>query len=272
MRNPALNQAILEPQARDFYRQALHILTQSQVPFLVGGAYAFERYTGIARHTKDLDLFSRPEDCPRLLNALAEQGYQTEMAVPHWLGKATCGDHCVDIIFRSANGCLTMNDECLENAVEDVIFDVPVKLIAPEEMIASKAFVMARDRFDGADVAHLLRACADRLDWSYLLHRFGDSWRVLLSHLILFGFIYPGEQDQIPSTVMEQLLHQLHTETHHLPEKLCRGTLLAPLQYRTDVEKWHYQDARLRPWGNLSSVDIDRWIDHLHDEQGESGC
>ena len=32
------------------------------MPFLVGGAYAFERYTGIARHTKDFDLFIHPRD------------------------------------------------------------------------------------------------------------------------------------------------------------------------------------------------------------------
>ena len=30
-----------------------------EVPFLVGGAYAFAHYTGIVRHTKDLDLFVR---------------------------------------------------------------------------------------------------------------------------------------------------------------------------------------------------------------------
>ena len=29
------------------------------MPFLVGGAYAFARYTGIERHTKDFDVFVR---------------------------------------------------------------------------------------------------------------------------------------------------------------------------------------------------------------------
>jgi len=30
------------------------------------------------------------------------------------------------------------------------------------------------------------------------VRRFGDAWPVLLSHLILFGFIYPGERGRVP--------------------------------------------------------------------------
>src|SRR6266446_9055680 len=40
-----------------FYRQALLTLQAAQVPFLVGGAYALAHYTGITRHTKDVDIF-----------------------------------------------------------------------------------------------------------------------------------------------------------------------------------------------------------------------
>ena len=62
---------------------------------------------------------------------------------------------------------------------------------------------MERERYDGADVAHLLRAHGDRLDWPRLLRRFGPHWRVLLSHLVLFGFIYPGERALVPAWVMD---------------------------------------------------------------------
>ena len=53
---------------------------------------------------------------------------------------------------------------------------------------------MERERYDGADIAHLLRARADQLAWRRLLRRFGPHWRVLLGHLVLFGFVYPGER------------------------------------------------------------------------------
>ncbi len=59
-------------------------------------------------------------------------------------------------------------------------------------MIWSKAFIMERERYDGADIAHLILACGRDLDWRRLLGRFGRRWRVLLSHLVLFGFVYPG--------------------------------------------------------------------------------
>jgi hypothetical protein len=45
-------------------------------------------------------------------------------------------------------------------------------------MIWSKAFVMERERFDGADVAHLLRSMGPRLDWDRILRRFDRYWEV----------------------------------------------------------------------------------------------
>jgi len=109
-------------------------------------------------------------------------------------------------------------------------------------------------RFDGADVAHLILAYGDRMDWSRLLTQFSDHWRVLFSHLVLFGFIYPGERSCIPDGVMHQLSQKLEQESNQpaISGKLCQGTLLAPLQYQTDVEQWGYEDARLQPRGNLT--------------------
>ena len=40
------------------------------------------------------------------------------------------------------------------------IFGVAAKVAPAEELIWQKAFVMERERFDGADVIHLLANCA----------------------------------------------------------------------------------------------------------------
>lgn len=263
------SQAQLDPQTREFYCHTIDILNQAQIPFLIGGAYAFERYTGISRHTKDLDIFARPADVQSILNVFAQAGYQTETTVSHWLAKAYCNDSFVDIIFNSAHGCLPVSDAWFEHATQDEVWGTPVRLCAPEDMIWSKAYVMARDRYDGADVAHLIRAFGDRMDWSRLVAQFGDHWRVLFSHLVLFGFIYPGERSRIPKWVMHQLSQKLVQESEQSEvseERLCQGTFLAPLQYRTDVEQWHYKDARLKPNGNLTQADVHEWIDHLKQE------
>lgn len=269
-----LNEAELDPQIRNFYCRSLQILQQHNIPFLVGGAYAFDRHTGIARHTKDLDLFVHSRDGKRAMQAFAQSGYETDLSASHWLGKAFCGENFVDIIFSSANGCCDVDDAWFEYALKDEVLGLPVLVCPAEEMIWSKAFIMARDRFDGADINHLILKCSDTLNWSRLLQRFGDQWRVLFSHLVLFGFAYPGERQQVPAWVMNECLQRLQSEiTAVAPEeKLCQGTLLAPFQYLVDVEQWGYHDGRVRPAGSLTAPQVDEWTDHLRQEKGEIPC
>ena len=89
----------IDPRAREIYVDAMTRLTAAGVGFLVGGAYAYERYTGIARHTKDFDIFLTREGTEQALQVLGEAGYDTELTFPHWLGKAYRGDDFIDLIF-----------------------------------------------------------------------------------------------------------------------------------------------------------------------------
>jgi hypothetical protein len=254
----------------DFYCQVLKILHQAEIPFLIGGTHAFARYTGINRGTKDLDLFARPTDISKILEVFTAAGYETEMAVSHWLAKLRYQNDFVDIIFNSAHGRLPVSDSWFDHAVEEEMFGIAVKICAPEEIIWSKAYVMARDRYDGADIAHLILAYGERLNWQRLVNQFGEHWRVLFSHLVLFGFIYPGQRSRIPTWVMQHLSQRLEEESHQpdTGEKLCQGTLLAPLQYRIDAEQWGYEDARLAPRGSLTAAEVGEWIEHLQQEKG----
>ena len=248
---------ILDPQARAFYVHTLETLNASGLPYLVGGAYAFARYTGIERHTKDLDLFVRPEDAERALRVLAQAGYQTDMTFPHWLGKAFHGEDFIDVIFSAGNNVARVDDRWFEFASADEVLGVPVRLIPPEEMLWSKGYIMERERFDGADIAHVLRACADRLDWERLLVRFESHWQVLLAHLVLFDFIYPNERHRVPAWVTARLTERLAAGREPGP-KLCQGTLLSRQQYLTDIVRWQYDDARLVQ-GHMAPEDIAHW-------------
>src|SRR5690242_12227556 len=69
----------LSPEVRAFYVRTLTSLNESGIPFLVGGAYALQRYTGVERHTKDFDLFLRRDDLDRLLRAMDGLGCRTEV-------------------------------------------------------------------------------------------------------------------------------------------------------------------------------------------------
>jgi Uncharacterised nucleotidyltransferase len=243
-----------------FYREAIGCLDRARVPFLVGGAYAFERYTGIARHTKDLDLFLRRGDRERAFVALEQAGYRTESTFPHWLGKAFGADAVVDLIWSSGNGIAEVDDAWFRHAVEATVLGCPVRLCSPEEMIWSKGFIMERERFDGADVLHLLRAHGPLMRWRWLLRRFGPHWRVLLSHLILFGYVYPGEC-AIPDWVMALLIRRLQQlgPAAPMPARVCQGTLLSRTQYLVDIGGWGYRDGRRWPRGRMSDEDIRHW-------------
>lgn len=249
-----------DPEAA-FYRGVLQALNASGVPVLVGGAYALAIYTGIERRTKDLDVFLHREDYDRVGRVLAAVGHATELTFPHWLGKARAGSFCVDLIFDSGNGLTPVDDGWFEHAIDADVLGVPAKIVPVEEMIWSKAFVMERERYDGADVAHLLRACGSVLDWSRLLDRMAANWRVLLSHLVLFGFIYPAERAQVPAWVMDELFDRLREEAYAIPRgtRVCRGTLLSREQYLHDVHREGYVDGRLPPFGTMGAENISAW-------------
>jgi hypothetical protein len=259
------DESVIDAPARECYRKALRVLHEAGVPFVVGGAFAFLHYTGITRHTKDIDVFVRPRDLVATLNALDRAGYCTELTYRTWLAKGYLGDHFIDVIFNLGNGIRPVDDAWFSHAIAAELFGVPVQITPPEEMLWSKAFTMARDRFDGADVAHLLRACGEKMDWLRLVRRFGEHWPILYSHLIQFGYIYPGERHQIPGWVMDELASRLQSNlddpppTSRLSPPLCRGSYLGGEQYHVDTEEWGYQDARLRPWGTMSPEDLARW-------------
>jgi hypothetical protein len=260
---------VRRPDGQDFYERVLTTANAAGVPFMVGGAFAFGRYTGIHRDTKDLDLFVRRNDALRLIKLFAEEGGEPELAFPHWLGKVYCGEHFIDVIFGSGNGIAEVDDEWFQHAVPEHLWGIPVKLIPAEEMIWSKSFVMERERYDGADIAHVLYERAADLDWPRVLRRFGPHWRVLLSHLVLFGFSYPSKRSTIPSWVMEDLFERCLAEqvAGGCPDPVCRGTLLSREQYLFDLEERGMRDARLGDECSMTPEEIAHWTAAIEGRQ-----
>lgn len=251
----------LSEETRAFYRRAVHLLNAARLPFLVGGTYALTLHTGIVRPTKDFDIFVRPDDVRRALEALAAGGCSTELPYAHWLGKAYHGTDFVDVIFSSGNGVAKVDDGWFAHAVPAVFLGEPVLVCPVEETIWSKSFVCERERYDGADINHLLLARGADLDWVRLLRRFNGHWRVLLSHLVMFGFVYPSERDVIPPAVMDGLIGRLRRETDSgaARRRVCHGTLLSRVQYVVDMDEWGYGDARLDPDPGMTPAQARHW-------------
>jgi hypothetical protein len=226
--------------------RAIQVLLQAGVPFVVGGAYAYAAYTGIYRDTKDLDLFPRRCDALRALSVLERDGWRTERTDEVWLYKAWWGQYFVDLIFSSGNGVAAVDDEWFHHGQAAIICGHHCLIAPAEELIWSKAFVNERERYDGADIHHLLLKRGPVLDWERLMRRFDRYWEVLLSHLMLFRFAYPSERDTVPDWVMTELMARtLDTlREGNWEERVCRGSLLSRVNYTLDIHHWGYGDGR----------------------------
>jgi predicted nucleotidyltransferase len=268
---PSLEDEV-HPETAAFYRRALRALADAQVPFLVGGAFAHACFTGIRRSTKDLDLFIRRGDYERVAALMRAEGWRTELSYPHWLAKVYAGEDFVDLIFNSGNGLTPVDDRWFHDNRRAEVLGVPVRIANLEDGLLSKAFIMERERYDGADIAHLIQANAEQIDWAGLLQRFGAHWRVLLAHLTLFGFIYPGERHRVPNSVMEELIARLAAETGKPPAEdphVCAGTLISREQYLHDVERLGYVDGRLTPASTMTPEDVAVWTEAIPARQAE---
>jgi Uncharacterised nucleotidyltransferase len=251
----------------NFYIEATRILDAAGIPFLVGGAFALLVYTGIARNTKDFDLMVLPRDKHRIVDVFRGAGFHADLLFSHWLAKVHHGELFIDIIFNSGNGLCPVDELWFKNAREAELFGVAVKISPPEELLWQKCYIMERERFDGADVAHLIRSCGAQMDWDRVLSRFGADWRVLLSHLILFSYVFPSEKNSIPKRVLHELLMKVTSElTHPSPEtNLCRGPYLSRAQYLFDIERWGFEDARHESRCSMTAEEIAAWTSAIED-------
>ncbi|MDB6174271.1 MAG: uncharacterized protein JWL59_3582 [Chthoniobacteraceae bacterium] len=240
-------------------------LEEAGIPFLVGGAYALREYTGVVRDTKDFDIFLCKESVEPALQLFRGAGYRAGIAFEHWLAKVHHGEAFIDMVFRAGNGLCDVDERWFERVRTANLLGIKVRLVPAEFMIWQKAYIMERERFDGADVNHLIRSCAVELNWPQLVALFGPDWRVLMSHLIVFGFVYPEDRGLVPHSILDELLRRLGSENHspHSDGRLCQGTLLSRQQYLADVERWGYADARLSSRSHMSESEIRHWTDAI---------
>lgn len=262
---------LFDQQTCDFYLRSLNLLDQSGVPYLVGGAYSLAYHAGIIRHTKDLDVFVRAAHVPRVIEMFEWNGYRTQATFPHWLGKAFDPDDettFVDVIYGSGNGLCPVDDDWFEHAVRGMVLGRPARLVPAEEVIWTKCFICERERFDGGDVNHLIQARGATLDWRRLITRFAGHERVLLAHLLLFGYVYPGERAKVPAAVLREIFDKAEAEPP-VPAgpgagaRVCMGTFISREQYLTDVHQRGYEDARLQPRGPMREQDVKHWTDAI---------
>jgi len=221
------------------FREVLLLLEEKRVPYAVSGAFALRQHTGICRFTKDLDLFLTARTSPAVLTYLRECGFECEVRDAVWLAKVHKGEFFVDLITGMSNGVIVVEDSWIERACPAVVHGVETRVLAPEELVASKIFVAKRERFDGADIAHIIYRTYPRFDWERELKLVGEHWEMLLWSLLLFRYVYPAQTEYVPAAVWRELLQRLEGQIAKPdPQAHFRGSLVDENMFAIDVNEW----------------------------------
>jgi hypothetical protein len=221
------------------FREVIQLMEANRIPFVISGAFALHEHTGIWRDTKDLDFFLPAEEVGRALNVLKKDRFQTEVLDPIWLAKAHRNGFFVDLITGMSNGVIRVDYSWIRRASRSHIFDLSVRVLAPEELIASKVFVTRRERFDGADICHVIYGTRGNFDWQRLMSLMGEHWQMLLCSLVLYQYVYPAHTEYVPQEIWDELLQRFKVELKH-PNKGIefRGSLIDEKMFAIDVMEW----------------------------------
>jgi hypothetical protein len=233
-----------DPIELDVVRHWFEILNGSGIPYLVGGALAVYLHTGTWRDTKDLDVFLQARDLKKALDAFAREGYETKIHSPHWLAKITEGPFLLDLIFGFWNGRMKIDEEWIARGRGSEFAGVPVPLISLEDLIASKVYVASRDRFDGADIVHLIRGTEGDIDWSRVLALLGEDYPLLFWHLIFFDYVYPGHCPDLRGLMTDLFERIRQSWPAAQPSSYFRGPIVDPFSFKADMEEMGYADPR----------------------------
>ena len=221
------------------YREVLTVLEEKGVPYAVSGAFALRHHTGICRFTKDLDVFLTAENAPRALSYLTQRGFQCEVCDPVWLAKAHRDGFFVDLITGMSNGVIVVDDSWIQRAQPAVVHEVKTRVLAPEELVASKLFVAMRERFDGADIAHVIFGTHGSFDWNREMELVGEHWQMLLWSLVLFSYVYPAQSHYVPSRLWQELLRRFqHSLERSDSSSRFRGSLVDEKMFAIDLNEW----------------------------------
>lgn len=230
--------------ALEFYSHALDILNESGVEYMLGGAFALFTYSDVYRDTKDLDVYCRYADYPKILKQFADKGFDTQLTDTRWLAKVFHNDYFIDIIFDTVNNICKVDDVWFEHATPARLFDRDVKIIPAEELYWAKVYVQNRERYDGADLNHLMLKKGKDFDWERLFKRLDPHWHLFLAQILQFQFVYPSEyHDIVPKWIFDELMSRA-AQQYELPPpvvRVCRGPMIDQTQYAIDIKDWDYK-------------------------------
>lgn len=249
---------VLDDSQRKFFSAVLKQLNRHGVAYAVTGAFALQQYTGVWRGIKDLDVCLTSEQLAAALPALCDYPFHCEISDPVWLAKIREGDHFADLITGMSNAALLVRDSWIERARPAVLLGIQTRVLAPEELMASKLFVAHRERFDGADVLHVIFRSRGALDWDHILDLMSEHWGLLFWALVLFQYVYPAHADYVPARVWALLMQRFQKEISTVNRAApFRGSLIDENMFAIDVREWGLDDVMAENRARIQKIDLE---------------
>jgi predicted nucleotidyltransferase len=150
------------------YKETLDALEEAGVPYVVGGGIAVAAY-GRKRATKDIDLYIKPEDSMRALEALQKVGFEINpMKDVKWLSKAYKDGIPIDFILENIGGII-VTDETIERGRYMIVSGTRMLIMSPEDLVFRKVLAMRCMRDDWYDCIAVLSNTYQAFDWDYFL-------------------------------------------------------------------------------------------------------
>jgi hypothetical protein len=221
--NPtAANAAIIETPAAEsrwsnlipesewvIYKEVLLLAMERNIPFALGGGFAYSYYVQAWRDTKDIDLYILPEHREPMLQVLTETGfYDYFEKLPYdrrWIYRGYREGLITDVIWAMANQRTQVTRDWLTRGPQVEVRGIALPVIPAEELVWSKLYVLQRDRCDWPDLLNILHARVAELDWRRLLECIGDDARLLGGVLNVLAWMCPSRAREVPEFVWSRV-------------------------------------------------------------------
>jgi hypothetical protein len=154
-------------------KRAAAALRDAEVEFMLGGGIAIWARGGPPTD-HDVDLYVRPRDADRALEALVQDSFHAERPPEEWLYKAMDEDgNLVDLIFRPAGG--EIDDATFTRATEMEVSALSVLVASADDVVVTKLLAINEQEPDYRAILEVARALREQVDWDGVRERTSES-------------------------------------------------------------------------------------------------
>jgi hypothetical protein len=200
---------ILADEEWKLYQSVMALASKRGLPFVIGGGLAFSAYSGRYRNTKDMDVMVTPDTRDAMIQTVSDCGfvdYHDELPYDRsWIYRGHRDGVIFDTIWCMPNHRAEVDPLWMERGWPITIRGMQLRLLAPEELLWGKLYVVQRDRCDWPDILNIVHGVGRKMDWQYLFDRIGEDLPVLSGVMGVFRWMCPAAAQSLPDWIWPKL-------------------------------------------------------------------